>query len=218
MAAAAGVNTAILVISSTNGAWRPDGTPHSLKVGEAVVEITVTAESGKIDLNTADPALLMGLLMVAGLGPGGAEALTDDIVAWRTLEGTSENSINRPRTAFSSIAEIMQLPGMTADLFDRLAPNLTIYSGSPAVNVDLAPKEVLLALSGNTEADAEGILQQRSLQETTPDQTKNLSQIIGQAFSITASAKLPEGTTAYRTEIVRLTGNPKQPVWVLTAN
>src|SRR5262249_24406011 len=82
-AAQAGIDLALVGLADSNGAFRMDGSSRALRLNDAEIEVRVTAESGKVDLNAADRALIRGLFEVAGAGPGLAEQLTTAIVTRR---------------------------------------------------------------------------------------------------------------------------------------
>lgn len=225
-AAEAGIDLAVIALSAPNGeGWAVDGTPRTLSFEGVDIEVSAWSESGKIDLNTADRGLIRGLLVVEGLGPGAADALTDEILDRRgpaslhhlNSQAIASNSGGAGMPAFESIGEFAQLPGMTRDLYDRLAPYVTVYSGAPNVDISVAARDVILAIPGKTAADAEMAMKVRSspaLGGIVSAAGNDLSRI-GQAFTIRAVAKLPDGTLGRRTKIVRLTGSPWEPDWIL---
>ena len=205
-AANAGIGMAIAALSEPDGGdWPINGAPRSLRFENADLTVSVSAENGKIDLNAANPALLRSLLVVAGLGPGASDSLAGAIISKRKSGGVP----------FNNVGELMRVPGVTRELYDRLAPNLTVYSGARTVDLNVAPSDVLLAIPGNTTADAEALIKgQASIQSgiASPDGPEKSR--IGQAFKITAVAHSQDAVVR-RTKVVRLTGSPFEPYWVL---
>jgi general secretion pathway protein K len=225
-AARAAINLAIVALSNPAGGWPVDGTPQTIKFGDIAIDVAVSAESGKIDLNAGGLELIHGLLMVEGASPGAAGQITEEIGARRVNQGSDvANGIPAAATPhdpgmhqFQNMAELLQIPGITRPLFDRLIPNLTLYSGALTVDAKLAPIDVLLSIPGNTRADAEAALRARASGNTSTDAVTDLSRTIGRAFSVTALVQLPNGIAVHRSEIIRLTGDPSRPFWVLSVS
>jgi general secretion pathway protein K len=197
----AGINLAIVALTDPNRDWPTDGTPRTITVDGVPVAVAITSEGGKVDLNNAAPDLIRGLLAAVGQGPGAADEIANEIVARRQNGG------------FTSLAELLQLPEIDEDLFDRVTPDLTLYSGSSSVDPSAAPMDVLLAIPGNTRADAEAELAGR----TSPDSSLDKPQrpvMTGQAYTIMGKLGA-SGLVATRKETVRLTGNSPRPIFVL---
>src|SRR5699024_9164997 len=137
--------------------WVPDGRPYVIGFGAAEVEIRVTDESGKIDLNSADPELLSNLFISRGMEETEAWYLADAIADWRDEDdlprlygaelaeyesaGYPYGPANEP---FGSVDELQQVIGMSWDLFKELEPMLTVDS-SGRFNPAFASAEVLAA-------------------------------------------------------------------------
>ncbi len=81
-AADGAVNQSVLRLMQ--GAWRPDGTPHVLRIAAAVVEVRMEDEARKINPNFAPPAVMAALLRTIGLDPARATSLAAAIADWRT--------------------------------------------------------------------------------------------------------------------------------------
>jgi general secretion pathway protein K len=85
--------------------------------------------------------------------PGGAE----DAEYMRAQ--TPYRAANR---LFVSPSELLVVKGFTADIFQKLAPYVTALPVRTAINVNTAPKEVLMALaSGITDSDAQELVDAR---------------------------------------------------------
>jgi general secretion pathway protein K len=209
-AAKAAIDLAIVALSDPHGDWPTDGTTKQLRLGDAEIDIRVTREAGKVDLNTSNPDLLRGILDASGTGPGLADELTRAIIDRRS----ATDALGR-RHPMESIGELTEFPQISRDVYLRLVPNLTLYSKSSTVDLKSALPDVILSIPGNTAADVEAAERSRQDDTALHGQTSDLSRIIGQSFSITATARLHAGTVARRANVVLLTGNPKDPVWVL---
>ena len=198
----AGINLAIVALTDPSQHWPVDGTQQTITFDKVPVVVAVTSESGKIDLNNADPDLIRGLLTAVGEGPGAADEITNEIIAQRESGG------------FTNMAEILQLPGVSGDLYDRLAPNLTLYSGSSSVDPSTGSIDVLLAIPGNTRADAEAEMARR----TSPDSLldgPNRPLMAGQTYTLKGKYGVQGGIVATEAETVRLTGDSRRPIFLL---
>jgi general secretion pathway protein K len=84
-AAEAGIHRAVFEMRSTDWEtrWVPDGRPYQMPFGEAEVEIRITDESGKINLNAADAELLTDFFISRGVDELEALHLADAILDWR---------------------------------------------------------------------------------------------------------------------------------------
>ncbi len=198
----AAIDIALVALSDPAQHWPVDGTARTITFNGVPVTVGITAESGKIDLNGGSAELIGGLLTVAGDGPGAADALSQAIVE------------HRQSSPFNNLAELLQMPGMTPDLFDRIAPSLTLYSGSSSVDPKLAPMDVLMAIPGNTRADAEAEMARRASADQTGDGAPS-TVTTGQAFSIEGKLTGTGSLHASGGEVIRLTGNSVRPVFVL---
>lgn len=156
------------------GRWRSDGRPHAWHYQGQDLTVTITDESGKIDLNSAQEALLASLFRHAGLEPAAADALVNTLLDWvdpddqKRLNGAEAGDYAaagfgvRPANGpFEAVEELRQLLGMTPALFARLQPLVTVFSRQDGVNAAAAPLDVLLALPGVTPAQVELFLAQR---------------------------------------------------------
>lgn len=115
----------------------PDGEPRALA--------GLSDEESRLSLNAASLETLFHV-------PGLDEELAAAILDWRDpdeepREGGAERSEGyEPRDGpFRSVDELLLVHGMTPERFERAAPFLTAH-GSGKVNVNTAPREVLLAL------------------------------------------------------------------------
>jgi general secretion pathway protein K len=148
-----------------------DGSLQSWFFDGRELRISVSGESGRVDLNAAQPELLKLLLEAAGAEPDQADALAGAIQDWRdTDSNTQVNGAEDPdyRAAgmlygakdqpFASVEELRQVLGMTPELYRTLAPALTVYSGRSKVNPIFAPRLVLLAVLELPEAQIDEYL------------------------------------------------------------
>jgi general secretion pathway protein K len=198
-----------------------DATPFTVSFAEHLLRLTVQDEAGKIDLNMVRPDLLLRLLISTGVDPIAAQTVADRILDWREAGiGKRLNGAKAPeyRAAgyaygprdgpFETVEELKLVMGMSRQLFDALAPALTVYSQTPWVDPSFAPPEVLRALPGMDEAAIAGLLQGRVATGSTAGVR------LGHAFTITAEAPGPDALHVRRSAVIRLTGRQNAPIWV----
>ncbi len=234
VAADAGVQRAIYELFkpiNTPDRWNNDAVPHDWAFGESTVTVTMQDESGKIDINTASDLLLQGLLRTQGVADDDAVALVDAIADWRdadnlkrlhgaeeaeyTAAGLSYKPANAP---FLALEELKLVLGMSPDLYQKLAPHITIYSRLPGVNPQIASRAVLLAIPNVTPEQVDDYIQQRDLarqnNQPIPLFTAGAAySSVGSGFinRVRAEAKMPDGNTFIREVVVQRQGNPKRP-------
>ncbi len=155
----------------------PDGT---------AVRVTVTHESGKVDLNAAQADLVAALIRGIVLD-GQTRAVVRDILSLR-----GSRAGRKPQPAFESALQIGQIPGIGRREFEALLPLVTVHSGSPGLNARLASAEVLTAVSGQGNP---GEAQRRNA-------AFFLADVPGPIVEITADAETEHGIRFSRTAIV----------------
>lgn len=225
-AAEAGLNRAIYGLQAPEQRWVADGRNYPLPWDGAKVTVSVTNEAGKVDLNTASPEVLNGLLRAVGLDEAPAQALSDAIVQWRSPPITKDQLDQRiglyhaagrsygPRNGpFASIEELQLVLGMDSALYARLAPVLTIWSGRNTPDESSASLLVLGSLPGMTPERMQEIASSRAGNNATAA----LAGASGVTHSIRSTAVLADGTRAVLNVTVRLQGNRSgaQPYAVL---
>lgn len=170
----AGINWSLWSLLQSNTAgWLADGSQRTLEFEDYQVQVAISDESGKIDLNQAHPLLLQGLFLAVGLDQREAESLADAIQDWRDsddmrrvrgaesaeyLAAGLPEPANRP---FERLEELRLVLGMSAELYDQVLPALTLHSRLMQVNPLVAPRLVLLALPGMSEASADQYIDNR---------------------------------------------------------
>jgi general secretion pathway protein K len=123
----------------TEDLWRPDGTPHRLSLGGEEIEIRIFNEASRIDLNSMSREQLITLFELAGAPAGQLDALADAVVDWRDedgfaglngaeddayqAEGYDYGAADQP---FESLEELLQVRGMTRELFWAVAEDLRV--------------------------------------------------------------------------------------------
>ncbi len=131
----------------------------SLPFGPGVIDVHIQDEAGKIDLNTARPEVILGLLLSSGADTVQAAALSDAILDWRDrdnlrrVSGAEDNEYVAKGMAggakdgpFNSVEELRGVLGMTEALFKKMRPVLTLYSHQPGIAGDVAVPEAAAAV------------------------------------------------------------------------
>lgn len=224
-AAEAAVNRAALGLleSRPDTRWRADGVPYEFTFDGARIRVSIQDELGRIDVNQADGSALTALFQSVGLDAQAAGSLVDKILDWRDsnpfrrLNGAKDRDYRdagyayRPRNGpFQSLDELKLVMGMTPDLFRRVQPALTIFSGKQFIDPQVAPREALLALPTMDDAKVSAALAAR----TGPAPLSQLP-VAGRAFAIRAVVD-KRGRTARRDAVIRMTDDPGKPFWVLS--
>jgi general secretion pathway protein K len=230
-AAEAGVHRAVfaMALPDPTQRWVPDGRPYSFEFDGAEIEVEVTDETGKIDINAVDVSVLAQFLQGFELPLDEASALAAAIVDWRdpddllTLNGAELGEYEAaglaygPRNApFELLDELQQVLGMNYALYQRVAGYLTIYSGLAMPNPAFADAPVLQALPGMDAALAELTLgARRGLDPAQggdpalmPDGTPLVVSGGSGTYSIRSRARLPNGAWTELDTAVRLGGVP----------
>jgi general secretion pathway protein K len=151
----------MLLNPEQNKRWRADGSIYEISSASAKVRVRLLSETGKIDINHADQALLQGLMTHAPVEEEQQTKLVNAILDWRDaddlvhIEGAEKKEYKdaglsyQPRNQpFQSIEELQLVLGMKESVFLSIEPLVTVYSGQPQVTVQLATKEVLQTIPG----------------------------------------------------------------------
>lgn len=216
---------------------RGNGQPLTVRLEGATAVATAWEEAGKVDINTAPPELLAGLVAALGVDADDAPALAAAIVDWRDaddspLPGGAERADYEaaalprlPRNGpFRSIQELQGVMGQEAGAMDRglyeaLAPLVTVYSFAPGVDPRYAPAQVLYGLPGVNPVEVEALLRAREAgQDSTlppplpalPSAARWLTDRASGVYTIRGTATLPSGAFAGREWVVWLPGTENQ--------
>jgi general secretion pathway protein K len=215
MAAEAGLNLAVLSLRDPDELTRlvPDGRPYSIQFEDVMVEVQVTDERGKIDINSADEPTLFRLLQGNGMEEESAMYLAAAIMDWADkdemerangaeLPAYSSSGLdigpgNRP---FIMIEEVLQVLGMPFDVFKAIEPGITVFSDAANLDPAYAPMEALMAIEDMTEEDALNFIEARQSQDASsgagtalPNGQVAIARGRGLTYSVLAKATLPNG-------------------------
>jgi len=228
-AAEAGINQAAYFLSVPDQElrWIPDGREYQVVFDEFDIRVKVTDESGLIDLNAADIGTLTELFAGIGVEQDQADALAAAIQDWRDADDlVSPNGAEDaeyaaagyswgPRNApFDLVSELLQVLGMTPDIYRQVERSLTVYAGQSRPNLAFAPYEILLSLPGMTPEMAQQIIQARHEWDPAsgmpppllPDGSPLMAQGGTGTYSIESRATLPNGAWTQVDATIRLGG------------
>jgi general secretion pathway protein K len=233
-AAEAGLNLAVYELRKNDQLqrWIPDGRPYAFQFDDAQVEVRLTDDSGKIDINTAKDEILASLFMRSGVEEEQAVALAAAVEDWRDPDdletpngaevdsyhaaGLSYEPANEP---FNTVSELQQVIGMSYALYEKIEPAVTIYSGRGDPNLSYAPLEALESIPGITPEIAQQLIAQRQALPpgyrpgidgpplTLPDGTPiPMASGGGLTYSVESRATLPSGAHTVLEATIRLGG------------
>lgn len=230
MAAEAGLNLAVVSLRDPDETTRliPDGRPYVMDFQGIAVEVRVTDERGKLDINATDEQTLLQLLVGHGLEQDQAVLLAAAIMDWSDIdeierangaelgayeaEGLAVGPGNR---SFIMIEELLQVLGMPWELYNKMAPGLTVFGQTAQPDPAYAPVEALLALPEMTEEDALNFVEQRHSQDSLsaggavlPSGEVAMARGRGLTYSILAKATLPNGVWDQVEATIRQGGGP----------
>ncbi len=231
-AAEAGINLAVYGLSQSNPEqkWVADGRPYSFVFDGVQIEVSLTDDSGKIDINVADVTSLTNLFMGTGIEQVKAEELADAIQDWRdpddltSLHGAERGDYRAaglpysPRNApFETLSEIQQVFGMDYEVYSKIEPAITMFSGRSSPSAAYAPMQALMAIPGMTADLAQQLIQQRQqlapgmLNQGAsglllPDGSPLMADGGGLTYSVKSRAKLPNGASTVLDATIRMGG------------
>lgn len=194
---------------------------ENIPFGAGKFSVHIQDEAGKIDLNSARPELIEGLLKSSGADGPSAVALRDAILDWRDRDylrrslGTEDieyRAAGRGYGAkdgpFNSVEELRQVLGMTETLFQRMRAGLTVYSHQPGVSGQVATSEAVAAIPGATPEIVEHYLeaQRQPVAAGSPVssfpglQTRYLSGRRSQTYALTSTGTVSD--TKFTLEVI----------------
>jgi general secretion pathway protein K len=229
MIAEAGIHLTAVVMRDPDELTRPvaDGRPYQQELDGALLEIRITDERGRIDINTADEFTLSTLFVNYGLEQDAADLLAAAVLDWvdedelERVNGAELDAYmaaglevgpgNRP---FMMTSELLQVIGMPYELYRLILPGITVHSRTGLPDLAYAPVEALMALPDVTHEDAEAFVQERrslepgtDLGATFVDGQVVMAQGRGLTYSVVAKATMPNGVWEQIEATIRLGGD-----------
>ncbi|MDD4913408.1 MAG: type II secretion system protein GspK [Methylococcales bacterium] len=210
--------------------WLADGSVYRIVRDDgSEIRIKIESESGKIDVNEADPGLLSAAIGAITSDKWQQQKLLNSILDWRDADdearphgaekkdyleaGLPYGPSNQP---FQSLDELQLVTGIDADMFNRLQPWFTVYSGQKTVDMNQASPDVqeivnnaLLDGGGQTAAGqsaAPGNANQKPAAQTN-NQTANNSQAANNqnsTYTIIIEVRTEDGGSASLEAVAQL--------------
>ena len=188
-----------------------------VQVGQQFAGAEMTVEiiplSGLISLNGANAPLLASAFKVAaGVDASAAEALANQLVAWR-----SEASEGSEKRMFEAVEDLLLVPGIDYALYERVKALFTPVTNTSTVNPLAAPAEVLAVLADGNMERASNIAQRRTAGEVGID-TSALNQAfltsgVSDEYRLSVSVPLEGGKILLLTRDVGLFSTPAGEPW-----
>jgi general secretion pathway protein K len=188
------------IIIDESDVWKTDGSAYRDKMGDGDYSVTIVDEGGKIDINTAPDIVLRNLFKSIGVQDEDVDAIVDSIMDWkdpddlRRLSGVESDyymSLPTPYKAknanFDTVEELILVKGISPDILfgtDKkrgIIDYLTVHSKQRRINVNAAPKEVLMAIPNMTSEIADAIIDYRK--DKKINHINEIHGIIGQSFT-----------------------------------
>lgn len=186
-------------VTSGSEVWRMDGRQYKLLMTDnGYYTIGILNEGGKVDINTAPEVILKTLLINLGVDPDHADIIVDSAMDWkdpdnlRRLHGAEDdyymslpNPYKAKNTDFETLEELLLVKGMTPEIFfggkekKGLIDFLTVHARMTKININAAPKEVLLAIPGITTELADSVMTIRETQEI-----QDIKGVLGNNYSL----------------------------------
>ena len=209
-----------------------DGETFDLPFHGDNVQVTLWDESGKININAADEALLVRLFQAIDLPLGQSEELAAAIIDWRDedsllhINGAEDDDYRAAGLPYESndspflaLAELRKVLGMNKNIYRKIEPYITIYSNNEGVNPAVASALVLLAISTDDDNRIiEDYVEQRRRNQqdgvSPPQRPNNLDDAFliqqeeaggGEVFTISAFATTEYGYSAGQSMVFILT-------------
>lgn len=214
---------------------RPAQGSFRFRLDNAEVLVSFASEAARVDLNFASKEMLANLFAVLGADEKVAREAADRIVGWRTrpkanaaneeeaLYGAAGLTYSPRQSFFTHVNELSLVLGVPPELLDRALPFVTVFSGSPDLDVLIAPPEVIAALPGMTPSALNDFLKQRPV---LPRDQSAIAAALGPAQ---ASATLPKSKSfrvlttlkfdngrRISSEVVIALGEDKEPYQILS--
>lgn len=183
--------------------WKTDGTVYQDIIGDGYYRVRILDESGKVNINTASDIILRNLFLNIGISNKEVDAIVDCIMDWKDkddfyrlngAESSYYRSLPNPYEAknakFDTMEELLMVKGISPEILygsgekKGIIDFITVYSQTNTINVNAAPKEVLLAIPGMTEKIADSIISYRKQKEI-----RNLGEIqaiLGENYQLMA--------------------------------
>lgn len=207
------------------GIWNLNGLLNRGKIGGEDFLVRIYPESTRLDLNRSSNVILKGLLKQLGVEEERIEVIVDSLLDWRDsdnlhrLNGAEDeyySSLPRPyrckNSNLEAVEELLLIRGMDKDIFygDKnrkgLKDYVTVYSPSGRLNINTAPRELLLAIPGFSEELVDAVIQYRK--ETPFKSMSEIQSLIGGAYASVGKFLTLSDDSTFRVEAFSQRGGP----------
>ncbi|MEY2699453.1 MAG: hypothetical protein RIQ52_208 [Pseudomonadota bacterium] len=225
-----GVHYAMMMLSlrDPRQRWKADGRRYEVSLPTGRLYIVLRDEGGKLDVNVSSEQALRTLLLYVTRQAELAEQIAHGIVDWR-----DEDDIRLPRGAekrdylalglpyfplnrnFILPEELLQVRGVTPEIYRRLLPLITVYSQTEGVNPAKADAAMLGILFRGDQRKLERYLEARLLRPNAPPPAASTGDKLAipfnaaadQVFSVEVSAVLQSGESEGIYAVIRQGGS-----------
>lgn len=176
--------------------------PDSVVFGDVRYRVTLRDANAALNLNTASEDELRGLLRALRVDYGDADRIAQAVADWRDPDdarrgrGAEREDYIRagaavlPRNGpFRELSELLHVRGVTPEIYESVKPYLTLV-GTGRVNLNTAPRPVLLALPGLGE-EAVAVLERARREGHRIRSVQELSLELSSSARAQLSAALP---------------------------
>lgn len=191
------------------------------------ISVSVSDESGKIDLNSAPIEVLYSLMAEIGFDEDTAQRMADVILDWRDEDslvrvGGAEDQdyvasgyeYGSKDADFERVEELQLVYGMTRELYTALRPYITVHTFDYGVNLSVASDLVVRAVE-NSSTLALQSLDSDAVDDEDIEEFTSLTQ--GYIYTFRADAKNHSGMMQSLSAIIRIDrGNTFEPFTVLS--
>lgn len=227
-AADAGVALAIrhLLAGREGEGWSPDGRTRRTRFHDALLQVRVEDERGKVPIDILNEMQLTRLLEQGGLRGERLSIARDSLLDWLDVDrdprpfgaedgfyaALGRGPANGP---LATIDELALIRGFDAALVGRLRPILTTVGRTGGFRPDFAsPAALAVMLDGG---DASPAVIDRARERAGDRQALRFADaatLLRQPIAIDVEARLPDGARAVRRVLVELTGQDARPYFV----
>ncbi len=211
----------------TEGTWLPNGVPKTWYFAGTGLSIAVFNEMSRIDLNEASLELLTELLLVLEVPEEEAAKLAAAIADWRDeddlvlLQGVEDDayaeagrSLGAKDAPFEAVEELQQVFGMTPEIYQRLAAEVTVQGEGGAPAEEFATPAVLAALKGISLEAAELEVAERDAPALADSEAARTVDRGGPLYRVQVTARSGDGSNRRMEALVEVTPGQQPPYLV----
>jgi general secretion pathway protein K len=203
--------------------YRTDGKYYVAQMGKGYYKLSLSDESGKININTLTDLtgiILNNLLVNMGIEKATADTIVDSILDWKDaddltrLHGAESDyymSLPNPYKAknanFDNLEELLLVKGITPEIIygNEKKPGLinfiTVYSNTDKININVAAPEVLKAIPLMSDDAIQKIINYRTADNTSKDGS-NLQTLLAADYAMISPYITTADSNVYAIEVL----------------